>query len=129
MSTAQENEIAKLEHLHQQGALTDEEFEAQKQAVQAAAAQPQRRSIGDNAGIRALLPVGRSGLAIAAGYVGLASLVVWPAALVAILLGILAIRDIKRNEGKHGMGRAIFALIAGGIVIVGLLVLIIASNT
>jgi hypothetical protein len=124
MATAQENEITKLNHLHQQGALTDEEFEAQKQAVMAA---PQRRSIGDNAGMRALLPVGRSPLAIAAGYVGLASFVVWPAALVAIVLGILAIRDIKRNEGKHGMGRAIFALIAGGIVIVGFLVLMISA--
>jgi hypothetical protein len=125
MATAQENELAKLKHLHQQGALTDEEFEAQQQAVMAA---PQRRSIGDNAGIRALLPVGRSGLAIAAGYVGLVSLLVWPAALVAILLGILAIRDIKRHEGKHGMGRAIFALIAGGIVIVAFLALLISAR-
>ena len=124
MATAQENEIAKLNHLHQQGALTDEEFEAQKQAVMAA---PQRRSIGDNAGMRALLPVGRSPLAIAAGYVGLVSFVVWPAALVAIILGILAIRDIKRNEGKHGMGRAIFAPIAGGLVTVGLLTWIIVG--
>jgi hypothetical protein len=124
MATAQENEIAKLNHLHQQGALTDEEFEVQKQAV---LAQPQRHSIGDNAGMRALLPVGRSGLAIAAGYVGLVSFVFSPAALAAIVLGILAIRDIKRNEGKHGMGRAIFALIAGGIVIVGFLVLMISA--
>lgn len=124
MATPQENEIAKLTHLHETGALTAEEFEAQKQAVMA---QPQRRSIGDNAGVRALLPVGRSGLAIAAGYVGLVSFLVWPAALAAIILGILAIRDIKRNEGKHGMGRAIFALIAGGIVIVGFLVLTLSA--
>jgi Short C-terminal domain len=124
MATPQENEIAKLKHLHETGALTAEEFEAQKQAVMA---QPRRRSIGDNAGVRALLPVGRSGLAIAAGYVGLVSFLVWPAALAAIILGILAIRDIKRNEGKHGMGRAIFALIAGGIVIVGFLVLMIST--
>ena len=124
MATPQENEIAKLTHLHETGALTDEEFEAQKQAVMA---QPRRRSIGDNAGVRALLPVGRSGLAIAAGYVGLVSFLVWPAALAAIILGILAIRDIKRNEGKHGMGRAIFALIAGGIVIVGFLVLVLSA--
>lgn len=124
MATPQENEIAKLTHLHETGALTDEEFEAQKQAVMA---QPRRRSIGDNAGVRALLPVGRSGLAIAAGYVGLVSFLVWPAALAAIILGILAIRDIKRNEGKHGMGRAIFALIAGGIVVVGFLVLVLSA--
>lgn len=131
MTTA--DELEKLQQLRQQGALTDEEFEAQKQVLlarsqQAAAPPPQRRSIGDNAGVRMLLPVGRSPLAIAAGYVGLVSFLVWIAAPVAIVLGLLAMRDIKRNPGKHGMGRAIFALIAGGLVCVAILAWIIAAS-
>ena len=65
-----------------------------------------------NAAIRMLIPIGRSGWAIAAGYAGLFSLLLFPAPL-AILFGILAIRDIKKHPQKHGMGRAIFGLVAG----------------
>ena len=73
-----------------------------------------------------ILPVGRSGLAIAAGYAGLLSILFFPAPL-ALLLGILAILDIKRNPEKHGMGRAVFALIMGGIFSVILLVSILSG--
>ena len=73
-----------------------------------------------------LLPVGRSGLAIAAGYAGLFSILMFPAPI-AVLLGILAILDIRRNPEKHGMGRAVFALIMGGIFSVVLLVSILGS--
>jgi len=62
--------------------------------------------------MRMLLPVGRSGLAIAAGYAGLLAVfgVFGP---VALLLGILAIIDIKRHPRKHGMGRAVFGVVMG----------------
>jgi len=73
-----------------------------------------------------ILPVGRSGLAIAAGYAGLLSILMFPAPI-ALLLGILAILDIRRNPEKHGMGRAVFALIMGGIFSVLLLVFILSS--
>ena len=68
--------------------------------------------IGEDAGIRMLLPVGRSRWAIAAGYAGLLSplLVIAPLAL---LLGILALRDIKRNPQRHGKGRAVFGIVMG----------------
>jgi hypothetical protein len=79
-----------------------------------AGALPQPRPIGEDAGIRLLLPVGRSGWAIAAGYAGLISVLFLPAPL-ALLFGILALRDMKRHPEKHGMGRAIFGLIMGGI--------------
>lgn len=72
----------------------------------------QPASVADDAAMRMLLPVGRSGLAIAAGYVGLFAIALIPAP-VALLLGILAVRDIKRNPKKHGMGRAVFAIIMG----------------
>ena len=74
------------------------------------------RRIGDDAGIRMLLPVGRSGWAIAAGYLGLFSLIILPAPL-ALIISIIAMRDIKKSRAtatpKYGMGRAVFGLIMG----------------
>ena len=63
-----------------------------------------------------LLPVGRSEWAIAAGYLGIFGLVILPAPL-ALVVAIIAIRDIRRSRGsaspKHGMGRAVFGLVVG----------------
>lgn len=82
------------------------------------------QSIGDDAGIRMLLPVGRSGWAIAAGYLGLFGLAIVPAPL-ALIISIIAIIDIRKSKNtgkpKHGMGRAVFGLIVG---IIGTLVLL-----
>ena len=73
-------------------------------------------AIGDNAGMRLLLPVGRSGWAIAAGYLGLFGLFIIPAPL-ALIVSIVAIKDIRKSRSKehpkHGMGRAVFGLIVG----------------
>ncbi len=77
--------------------------------------------LGDDAAVRMLLPVGRSGLAIAAGYAGLFAMTIFLAPI-ALLLGILAIRDLRRHPEKHGMGRAIFGVVMGSIFTVGLLV-------
>ena len=84
-----------------------------------------QQGIGEDAMIRMLIPVGRSGLAIAAGYAGLISPILLPAPI-ALLLGILAIRDIRRNPDKHGMGRAVFGLVMGIVFSVALAVGIIA---
>jgi hypothetical protein len=73
---------------------------------------PPPRPLGDDAAMRFLLPVGRSGWAIAAGYLGLFGVLVFPAPF-ALIAGILAIRDIKAHPEKHGMGRAIFGLVIG----------------
>lgn len=75
-----------------------------------------------------LLPVGRSGLAIAAGYLGLFSIIILPAPI-CLIVSILAIRDIRKHRHdphpKHGMGRAIFGLVMGllgtGVVAVGVI--------
>jgi Domain of unknown function (DUF4190)/GYF domain 2 len=76
--------------------------------------QPKR--LGDDAAMRMLLPVGRSAWAIAAGYLGLFSLIVLPAPL-ALIVSIIALWDIRRSKSlphpKHGMGRAIFGLVMG----------------
>jgi hypothetical protein len=82
--------------------------------------------IGDDAGIRLLIPVGRSGWAIAAGYLGLFSFVLIPAPL-SMIVSAIAIRDIRRSRGtakvKHGMGRAVFGLVTGvaGTVLLGII--------
>jgi uncharacterized protein (DUF983 family) len=69
-------------------------------------------NVADDAGMRLLLPVGRSPWAIAAGYAGLFA-VLCVTAPIALVLGIVAIRDLKRHPEKHGMGRAIFGLVMG----------------
>lgn len=78
----------------------------------------------DDPEMRMLLPIGRSPLAIIAGYLGLFSLIIIPAPL-ALIFGILAVIDIKKNPKKHGMGRAIFGIIMGTIFSVPLVVMII----
>mgnify|MGYP006113823535 CR=1 FL=1 len=84
-----------------------------------------QKSLGDDAGMRLLIPVGRSGWAIAAGYLGLFGLVIFPAPL-ALIVSIIAIMDIRKSKDtespKYGMGRAIFGLIVG---IIGTLVLLV----
>lgn len=90
----------------------------------------QREQLGDNAGMRLLLPVGRSGWAIAAGYLGLFSMVVVPAPL-ALIISIIAIMDIHKSKNaqhpKHGMGRAIFGLVMGLLGTVVLVMILISS--
>jgi hypothetical protein len=78
-----------------------------------------QKPIGEDAGMRMLLPVGRSGWAIAAGYLGLVSIIGCPAPI-AVIVSIIAIRDIKSHPERHGMGRAIFGLVMG---LLGMLVL------
>ncbi len=76
-------------------------------------------------GTRMLIPVDRSALSIIAGYLGLFSILCFPAPL-ALLLGVLAMRGIKKSNGaKHGMGRAWFAVIMGGIFTIVLLISIV----
>ncbi|HUY91620.1 MAG TPA: DUF4190 domain-containing protein [Pirellulales bacterium] len=81
------------------------------------------KSLGDDAAIRMLLPVGRSLWAIAAGYFGLFSLICFPAPI-AIILGLIAIRDIRKHPEKHGLGRAIFGLVMGVLCSIGFVVLL-----
>jgi hypothetical protein len=70
------------------------------------------QQLGDSAGIRLLLPVGRSGWAVAAGYLGFFPVLMIPEPI-CLVICILAIRDIRKSRflehPRHGMGRAIFA--------------------
>jgi hypothetical protein len=86
--------------------------------------------IGDDVGMRMLIPVGRSGWAIAAGYLGLFGMVLVPAPL-ALIVSIVAILDIRKSRNsstpKYGMGRAIFGLIVGVIGTISLIILVIQA--
>lgn len=85
---------------------------------------PAAPGIGQDAGMRLLLPVGRSGWAIAAGYLGLFSfLVVF--APIALVVSIVAALHLKKHPELHGWGRTIFGLIAGGLMTVVFILMVI----
>jgi hypothetical protein len=84
---------------------------------------PHPSTLANDPVARALLPVGRSGWAIAAGYLGLFSLLVVPAPL-AIAAGLLALADMRRHPEKFGMGRAVFGLVMGALGTVALVFLL-----
>lgn len=87
--------------------------------VKCGMAVPQRHATGDNteAALRFVVPVGRSGWAIASGYLGLVSLIPF-VGILAIATGILAIRDINKHQDKHGLGRAWFGIVMGALTVV-----------
>ena len=91
-------------------------YAGQPYAGQPYAAQPYapKPFIEDRTLIRMVLPIDRSLWAIAAGYLGLFALLVFPAPL-ALLAGIMAVIDIRKNPRKHGMGRAVFGILAGAV--------------
>jgi hypothetical protein len=80
---------------------------------------PKPYDIRQDAGMRMLMPVGRSGWAIAAGYAGLFSFILIGAPF-ALIFGILGIREIRKSRStdqpKFGMGRAIFGIVMGALV-------------
>ena len=93
--------------------------------VPSSAAAPRR--MGDDPVMRAILPVGRSGWAIAAGYLGLFAVLVLPAPF-ALAVGIRAVVDIRHNPEKHGMGRAVFGIVMGAIFSLLLVVMLLVSR-
>lgn len=78
-----------------------------------------------------VVPGGLSPLAVAAGYLGLFSILCFPAPF-ALALGILAIRELKRNPEGRGRGRAIFGIVMGVIgsafLILGLIGIVFGPN-
>lgn len=64
---------------------------------------------------RMLLPVGRPAVAIAAGYLGLVSLL--PCfGLIAIVVSLFALRTLRQHPEMSGRGRAIFGLVMGSVM-------------
>jgi uncharacterized RDD family membrane protein YckC len=85
---------------------------------------PQGPMAVDPAALRLLLPVGRSGWAIVAGYLGLFAVLLVPAPF-ALAAGLLAVADLRRNPKLYGMGRAVFGIVMGVLGTVGLVIAII----
>ena len=84
----------------------------------------------DSAGLNLLLPIGpQSGLAIAAGYLGLFSLILGVTAPLGVILGVLALRDLRDHPEKRGKGRALTGIIIGGLVTAGWLLVIAFAMT
>ena len=75
---------------------------------------PSRQDLDGSVAVRLVLPVGRTMLSIIAGYLGLLSLTL-VLAPVSLIVGIAAILDLKAHPDKHGLGRAWFGTIMGGI--------------
>ncbi|MCU1497560.1 MAG: hypothetical protein JWM47_1513 [Acidimicrobiales bacterium] len=93
-----------------------------------APAAPMPRRAGDDAGMRMLLPVGRSGWAIAAGYLGLVGWLLWPLAPFALVTAEVGRRQIARDPSKHGMGRVITGYVGGIIGTAVLVYLLLAAG-
>ena len=70
-----------------------------------------------------LLPTGRTWQSIAAGYVALFAVVIWPLGPVALGLGFWALK-VSGHTGAHGRGRAVFAIIVGVLTSIAMLALI-----
>ncbi len=80
-----------------------------------------------SASTRMLLPVGRTPLAIVAGYVAFLSILLVPAP-VSLVLGVCALAQLRRRPGAYGRGRAIFAIVMGALFTVALAGVVIAHN-
>ncbi len=72
-----------------------------------------------------IVPVHTDGVAIAAGYAGLFSLLCFPGPF-ALGLGIWALRRLRANPQLSGRGRAIFAIVAGSLGTIGTILSIVA---
>jgi len=92
-----------------QNETTDQTAEASK-VIPGEGTSQMKSLLEEHPGVKYLVPIGRSGLAIAAGYVALLGTLVIPAPL-GIVLGILALRDIKKHPEKLGKTRAWFAIV------------------
>ena len=73
---------------------------------------PPPTPIEDEPGMRWILPVGQSVWSIVARYLGLFSMLCFPAPI-AILFSLIAIWHLRRNPKLSGWGRAIFGLTMG----------------
>ena len=78
--------------------------------------------------MRYILPVDRSGWAIAAGYLGLFSVLLLPAPF-ALACGVRALVVLKRRPALLGRGRAWLGVVAGALGSLALAALLIGAAT
>jgi len=75
--------------------------------------------------LKYILPVGRSGWAIAAGYLAIFGMVIPLLCFLALVCAAVAVADLRKHPEKLGWGRIIFAFFAGGLWSVGHLILLV----
>lgn len=78
------------------------------------------RVVADDAMLGYLVPYRVSAIAIAAGYAGLLSPLIFPAPI-ALVLGIIALRQLRADPKARGLGRALCGIILGGLGTIALL--------
>jgi hypothetical protein len=77
-------------------------------------------------GLHFIVPTGQtSKSALAAGYLGLFGIFFFPLGIAGLVLGIIGVRDLRRNPDKNGWARAITGIVLGGLVTLGTLFLIV----
>ena len=74
-----------------------------------------------------MVPIGRTPLSLFAGYFALFAPLILPAPLV-LIVGIWTLKNLKKHPGKLGRGRAIFAIVMGGVFTAALLIGVILVN-
>jgi len=82
--------------------------------VKCGVAAPQKSIPNCEEALKFVIPIGRSGWAIAAGYLGLLSLLPF-FGILALIIGVVAVRDIKRHPERLGLGRAWFGIVMGAL--------------
>lgn len=80
----------------------------------------------NDAGLGLIVPINTPVLAILASYAGLFSVLCFPAPF-ALLLGVLALMQLKKDPKQSGHGRAWFAIVMGAIGSVVLLIGVIGA--
>jgi len=76
--------------------------------------------------LKYIIPINNTGMSIFAFYFSFLSITLVLAPL-SVLFGILTLKNLKNHPGKHGKGRAYFAIAFGGFFSLILLVVIIAA--
>lgn len=79
----------------------------------------------DNEALKWVVPIGASGFALAASWLAVASLLLLPGP-VAVVFGILALRDIKKHPTKSGIARAWLGIVVGTLATLTLIALIVS---
>ncbi|HLN29260.1 MAG TPA: DUF4190 domain-containing protein [Gemmataceae bacterium] len=83
-----------------------------------------REERGFDPAVRWLIPVDRSVWSLAAGYLGLLSILPF-VGVFAVLTGVFGLRASKRNPKLGGRGRAIFGIVMGTLFTLGYLSLVV----
>ena len=87
---------------------------------------PNKNKVANDGMLSLIVPIHTSPWAIFASYAGLFAVTI-VLAPIALILGIIALRDLRANPTLNGRGRAIFAIIMGIVFSLPLLIFLVAA--